>query len=330
MTYENNEKYIAELWINDKEEESFKKSYLRSLIEEYQGHGQGFDADTVDGKHWFQIENIIKEATKDSLKTFKIGNTVFAKTKEQYYIGFEAVKLYDPDIPETPEVRRKLPWSTVVYTGEDGTPKVPDLLEVITQLYNQTYLVSGQTNRYTYQEFIERLSNVEATTNLMDSHIKNGQFNADSVNGLRFYIYTPEQYADLKEKAELYENGNESYNNEYITLHSINNVFIIKTEEEIKNGGYPDGVYPKNPDTQIITKFYQFRVAEAVEEGHTGLYLQYKHGDSDIWNDMCPAGDFLDRDSLIEKIKEILSNREDYTLNSTSLKESLKNVNVND
>ena len=61
MTVENNSKYIAEAWIDNGEEQSFKESYLNSLIEQYQGEGNGFDADTVDGKHWDDIESFVND-----------------------------------------------------------------------------------------------------------------------------------------------------------------------------------------------------------------------------------------------------------------------------
>ena len=56
MTAENNRKYIAEAWIDDGTEEEMKKSFLKSLIEQMQGHLNGFDSDTVDGMHWEEVD----------------------------------------------------------------------------------------------------------------------------------------------------------------------------------------------------------------------------------------------------------------------------------
>ena len=105
MTAENNRKYIAEAWIGNKEEEEFKKSYLNSLIRQWQGHLNGFDADTVDGFHKEDILKAIDDETKELLKSFYIGKTFFSKSNEtiQYFLGFEGIKLYNIQAEDTGE-----------------------------------------------------------------------------------------------------------------------------------------------------------------------------------------------------------------------------------
>lgn len=345
MTAENNRKYIGELWLDDKEEETFKKSYLKNLIEQCQGHTHEFDADTVDTKHYSDILDDINTATKDKLKTFKIGYTKIVNTKEDYILGFDAVQLYNPTGEDTGHVPKTLPWSSIVYDGTEGK-EIPSLYEIITQLYNQTYLGdndSTQTNKQIYDSFVLEVKDYEETIDSLNEaiggKIKDGKLNADFVNGLRFFIYTPEEYAELKEHAEAYENGNESYEKDYKKLHSINNIFIIKTLEEIINGGYPNGVYPYNPDDNIIDKFYQFRVNTEITEDHPKETLQYKHEKTDIWEDMCLLEDFFDNTYLEEEViralakknmLEAVPNTNNYLIEDTFLKESLKHVEVND
>ena len=341
MTAENNRKYIAEAWIGNKEEEEFKKSYLNSLIRQWQGHLNGFDADTVDGFHKEDILKAIDDETKELLKSFYIGKTFFSKSNEtiQYFLGFEGIKLYNIQAEDTEDEDKQLPWSNIIYDDEEGR-EIPNLLDVIRQLYNLTYFgeqYSGITNKEIYETFIERLDSIESSVLAVEGVLAgkidiDGKLNADYVNGLRFFIYTPEQYQDLKDKAKIYDDGEEedyeSYEGYSKKLHSINNIFIIKSRQEIIDGGYEDGVYPYNPDNAIIYKDYVFRVDNAVDEGHEGKYLQYSHEDSSVWHDMCPVTDFFDVEFFTNQIINILDNESNYTLNPDAVKEALTHVEV--
>ena len=87
---ENNRKYIAEAWIENGEDEAFKKSFLEHLLKQYQVHtedGSGFCADMVDGLHASDIRREIEEATEHFLTEFQIGNTAFKQNKKSA-LGF--------------------------------------------------------------------------------------------------------------------------------------------------------------------------------------------------------------------------------------------------
>ena len=97
MTAENNRKYIAEAWVDSEKEQEFIKSYLQSLLEQWEGHGNGFDADTVDEMHWEDIQKTITDLTQGFVDAFQIGYTKISSDAFQYYLGFEAIKLYNID-----------------------------------------------------------------------------------------------------------------------------------------------------------------------------------------------------------------------------------------
>ena len=179
MTAENNRKYIAEAWIDDGTEEEMKKSFLKSLIEQMQGHLNGFDSDTVDGMHWEEVDgddgikDYIDKKVVSLLSSFKIGITLFSGDKEdgQYYLGFDAIKLFDFDYYDKyAESDKKLPWTNVI-TEES---EVPTLLKVINKLYELTFIHGSDdspfsSNQEFYQSFTQsftaKLTDIENRTN---------------------------------------------------------------------------------------------------------------------------------------------------------------------
>lgn len=347
MTYENNRKYIPEAWIDGSEDEEFVKSFLKSLVDQIQGEGHGFDADTVDGWHKADIVNEIEEATKNLLSEFYIGTTKFEAAKNDYiyHLGFEAILLYNEEdgnygeeTYETGIAYNKLPWL------EDPIPsdKVKEftLLDTFYSFFSYT---EGQYQELK-DELLEIWESLGAIEEALDGKIKKdpitGKYylNADSVNGLRFFIYTQAQYDELKRRANLYDKDDEEtfqYKNDYLKLHSIHNIFIIKSEQEIIDSGYDDGIYPDNPDTAIINKYYHFRIEENITdfyqgEEYTGKWLQYSHEDSAVWHNLCPAKNFIDYDTVVEFLLEILNTNTNYNLNSNAVKRALGQIEITD
>ena len=341
MTYENNEKYIAELWIEDGEDEEYKKSFLKSLVEQWQGHEHGFDSDTLDGHHYSEISNEITEKTENLMHEFKIGYTIFTKNFNEYFLGFDAIKLYNMDFDGPTDEEKTLPWETEPRDQNN----IPTLLEVFGDLYSKLYLVmegdeeyeQGGTNRKIYQRIKERLlyceQAINTITELFAGRInEEGKLNADTVNGIRFYIYTEEQYAARKTLADAYEAGTNTSNeaeNAYNLLNNIHNFFIIKTTQELVDGGYDGGVYDFNPDTNIIDKYYKFRIADVSEDDTTKRYLQYRHEDGAYWQNLCETKDLIDSNIIKTNVIPVLTDNTQYTLNSTSLERSLNAININ-
>ena len=383
MTAENNRKYIAEAWIDDGTEEEMKKSFLKSLIEQMQGHLNGFDSDTVDGMHWEEVDgddgikDYIDKKVVSLLSSFKIGITLFSGDKEdgQYYLGFDAIKLFDFDYYDKyDESDKKLPWTNVI--SEES--EIPTLLDVINELYTRTCITKeyqesnregydeieipiGSTNNSLYNDFIKRLINLEKGFGDKIQPIEqNGQvirlLDADTINGLRFYIYNEEEYAALEALASQYieiENDNtedpqsedeptndpqsedEPINDPeveeaYSFLTSIHNVFIIKKKEDLIAAGYKDGVYDNNPDVITFKHGYEFRIItvdyidETTGETKQKKVLQYKYKMGTEWKDVSDAQDFIDENRVSELVIDTINNNTTYKLNETALAESLK------
>lgn len=352
MGIENNRKYIAEAWIENGEDEEFKKSFLKALIDQWQGHLKGFDADTVDGLHGTDITEMITDATKNFIETFRIGNTIFKNNPNilVYYLGFEGIKLYNKNADSTGAEKTSLPWSSVEYDDVEGR-NIPNLYEVFEQLYELTYIGeqnSGVTNKSLYDTFKEyvmgdngiddRLKDIETA---LEGKIIDGLLDASSINGIRFYIYNTEEYEDLKNKAAQYnpdeeDGNNDELKNAYEKLNDVRNVFIIKTKKEIEDSGFQNGVYTHNPDIAIIDKYYQFRVIEDSvydedkKEYVTEKWLQYKYENQTVWTNLCKASDFIDENTIESLLIEILNTNTNYTINSKVVEDALKNIEIDD
>ena len=340
MTAENNRKYIAEAWIDDGTEEEMKKSFLKSLIEQMQGHLNGFDSDTVDGMHWEEVDgddgikDYIDKKVVSLLSSFKIGITLFSGDKEdgQYYLGFDAIKLFDFDYYDKyAESDKKLPWTNVI-TEES---EVPTLLKVINKLYELTFIHGSNdspfsSNQEFYQSFTAKLTDIENRTNeiynLFKPKMIEGELDADTLNGLRFFIYSEEQYEELKTLASQYDSNGENtleIEEAHKKITSINNIFIIRTKQEIIDAGFKNGIYAGNPDILNFSYIYEFRVYVPEEGSEEETTLQYRHQGTKEWMDIAKAKDFIDPKAVAEIVIEQISNNTSYTLNSTPFNKAI-------
>lgn len=346
MTAENNRKYIAEAWFENGEEEEFKKSFLKSLIEQWQGPENGFDADTVDGMHGDEIIQAINTSIQDFIKTFQIGNTTFKNDKFHYYLGFEGVKLYNIESDTIEEKLKTLPWSTSPYTQEKD---IPDLYDVIYQLYELTYMGEdgSVSNKDLYREFKDILEGtdeehqglirrVNTLESVLTENIFDGGLNASSVNGLRFFIYSKTDYNTMKSIAESYENGtdtSDSAKNEYDKLHSVHNIFIVREDSEL-----PSDYGEMNPDTITFDKGYEFAIFTIdmydEEQGKDvptkALHYKYEKASESDWKFLCKVSDFFDEEDLEAKLVKIINETDNYVLNPTSVEIALRHILIND
>ena len=332
MTWEDNRRYIAEAWISNGREEEFKESFLKALVEQWQHHGNGFCADKLDGYHYEDIVQMIEDRLKEVMGEFNIGHTEFRAERESmdYYLGLDAIKLYNNEF-DREDNEELLPWKRTD-TEDLLLEEIPSLASILLQLYNLTYFgeedATGKelTNRETFEIYKQII--VECGAMLQQWYTKydvnTGLLNADSVNGLRFFIYTQAQYDALKASAAIFEaaeeEGYEDHEGDYKKLHSIHNVFIIKEPEDIIASGYEDGIYPGNPDTAVINKYYKFQVANGM--------LQYTHQDSNVWHDICPISDFIDEETVELLLLKILRENQSYEINPDALYESIKHMAI--
>lgn len=329
---ENNRKYIAEAWIDNGEDEEYKKSFLESLLEQWQGHTNGFDADTVDEMHWSDIEEYITNQVKYFMTAFQIGTTVFTANNEdnRYNIGFDGIKLYNFKFQEgLTEYDKTLPWSINAITEEE---EIPTLLQVINQLYTKTFVegTEYETNTDLYNDFNTTLTELSSDVNILNEgfgdKIVNGQLMADAVNGFRFFIFTNTYYESKEALAAQYDpNGNNSKEVEdaYNLLSSPYNVFFIKSLEEIEAAGYSENdLYNNNPDSIPFNHGYEFRIATVqvfnveTEELEDKKMLQYRYKGASEWENIEEAWKFIEQSQVEQYVYNTLENKNDYTLNS--------------
>lgn len=352
MTVENNSKYIAEAWIDNGEEQSFKESYLNSLIEQYQGEGNGFDADTVDGKHWDDIESFVNDELSKYIVPFLIGKSPIGDNNDTltYYLGFDGIKLYLDDNDSYSNEEKQLPWKETI------EETAPTLFEVINELYRQLYLGDNNEfipNKEIYDTFVSEITNrvsemeidVNETSQSLNGKIttqgedENKQYflNADTVNGIRFFIYSKTQYQNLKNLASQYVEGEDNdieVENAHKKITSINNVFIIKEDADME-ASCPDGVYSGNPDEAIIDKGYQFQIIEKeVYNEETDSYetikvLQYSFLEGVHWHDIGPTSDFIDYGEVRKYLIEFLSS-ENYPLSQDAVAAAFNRISSDD
>lgn len=357
----NNEKYITEAWIENGKEEAFKKAYLAQLLDEHEGHGNGFDADTVDKMHYTDILDDIDDATKNLVPSFNIGAIEFNKTNIDSFnekgkpmrIGFDAVNLNVKN-PECNGYQNEevfypdfalLPWQEGYDEYNRNWDKIrgcdgPNLLEVFEDLYKK---ISGRFDEMDGE--IEKFSAI--TRSLSDNvrflrdennNIIGSEINAQSINGIRVYIVGKAEYNNLDDAVK----------------NDVHNLFIIKENET----GFDDFLKARQPNTAVINKYYEFRtvtritnlatnevvdidlkdgsgsVAEILDTTTDPVkiekWLQYKHQDLENWQDMCPTADLVEQQNIEPLLIELLENSSGYVLNNTSLLNSLKGIDFRD
>lgn len=325
MSAENNEKYIAKSWIDDGVEEGFKKSFLESLLNQWQGEGNGFDADKLDGKHYCQIINDIDEKIDGLIPSFQIGNVHFNRDNINsnsgiLRVGFDGVQLNVPG-EDGYEDYQRLPWDE---EGETRSGE-PNLLKAFEELYE---IVDSKLDG-SYQSSIDTLISFKNNLDDSISYDSTGKvlINAQTINGIRIYLKTPSQYQELKEAAAEDENSDEAK-----LINDPHNLFIINDGSSI-----PEDIHAMQPGTQPISSYYQFRKIKKEVEGENGsikeeYWLQYKHSNEydDQWHDICKTEEFIDYETLVTTFIEFMENNANYTINSDSLNRSLNNTNFND
>ena len=339
---ENNEKYIAEAWIDDGKEEEFKASFLQNLLQQKEGHkadGSGLNADKLDGMHYNQIHQEILDITENFLSEIRIGKVLFSKGDGgtlSSFIPFECIQLnvdgVDQFYSNTGEdydnsENLSLPWAESQSTEERI---IPNLNDVFYQIYQMIQDRCTTEDFYTVRDKVDTLESFRETLEESGAINEEGKINADSINGIRFYIVSETQYNNL---------GEDIKNN-------IKNIFFVKPDSEVlsildSNGQpkYPTGNIDNIIDTAPINSYYEFRVANFVsteqnpdvylkgEENYpAGRYLQYKHEYLNQWRIMCHVNDFLDEGALGTNLIDLIETRENYFINPISLSNSLENL----
>ena len=337
MTAENNRKYIAEAWIENGKEEDFKKSFLNALIEQWQGHrddSSGLNADRLDGQHLSYFEEKFDYILSNMIKTFKIGFQMIVPSEpdeiKQYKLGFEAIQLFLPGESGYSSEELELPWeSRETPYAENEIPTLHDAFRLLYEKIQEVMVSKEQYNEEFYEPFYKEdgyISQLNKMSSALHNIDNEGNINAQTINGLRFYVVTQTQYDEYKRDYP------EKVNN-------IHNIFIIKSEQELFDNGYENYIYDGNPDILTPDRYYRFRVMTLEkEEGKFEKWLQYCYDalpdDQANWIDMCKAEDFIDSDyikSLVPpEIKNFIQNDTSYYINRTSLLETIDKIKNDD
>lgn len=327
MPATNNEKYIAEAWIENGEEEEFKKSFLESLLQQVEGEGNGFDADMLDGLHLQDIKDYMEGQYGNRLKEFQIGGVHISNTNIEDHnnyltLGFDGVSLYplNPDGSPQDGYPTLLPW-VEGYTSPQWGNSVPNVLNAFEELYG---IVQDKVNQDDFDEILEDVDEVSSViadlkdnSNLIYDESTFVGLNADSINGIRIYIMTQAEY---DEKAQTNPD----------LINDIHNLFIIKSNETVID----DLLKAHQPNTATISSYYEFRVSsENPDDLNTPLaekYLQYKHADLNKWHLMCPVSNLTDADTIKNAVFEVIEESSNYTINATAFSNAFKRFQIID
>lgn len=450
--HENNEKYVAEAWINDGKDEEFKTSFLENMLQQLQGHkdtdGAGFDADKVDGMHYYDIHKEIIDRTVNLLSEIKIGNVYYNSENNDSELPFDVIHLNVEGHDYYGDNQEKYQLNWAVEPGQDSNHV--NLNMVFAKLYD---MLQAEIEASYTQEEMDTLKETlldpldKFMTDLVEagSVTEDGKVNASAVNGLSFYVKTLAEYNELKktekglaminnqrnifiikdipplqlnELTNEEDNDNTGFTKYYLSLNKIQDldnfkykkgftVGVINTNEDsyidsqkysityednimsfeklgdeedtiedgviisIKTGeedlydltrqedlespfGYIsirndiEGkivIYPydekdeflldQQPDTAIISKYYEFRIAEKQEENEDGLvigekWLQYRHADNEIWNDIAPTKDFVDIETLLQLILSELEKSPNFKISPYSFSNTLDELDISE
>lgn len=270
--------YIGNV-VLDEDNQEMLKQWLLDIINSLQGHGNGFDADTVDGFHATDFataeQGLLAETSLQEGLT--IGSTTLMNTTETQYIRSDGVKidqeLYDAfhGIFNTIDmdtlistliikVYRKL-QADITTLDENKVDKVPGK-QLSTHDFNDHYKDMLDELDIAYIDIL-----CPNSTNPSEQVVKR-VLNAGSVNHLQFILTTEELYAQYTTAVK----------------NAWNNIFIFVDEED-----YPDD-YESPLDCPIETG-YVFRIDDREDE----VWLQFKGRNAKNWIDMIKITDLYNQ-----------------------------------
>lgn len=311
MSDENNKRYIGEVFIDGKSDRLLQE-FLTNLFNSYNGPGKGFNADMLDNWHLEQILDHIDERVNTKLGSITIGQTTFTREDFSKYLQLNDI-IYDIDW---------IPWAQPII-DKDGHYGCEDssLLngenylasDIIIDLYR--YLNSIKADQ---EDFIELKDNYEETADDYQSFKenfdglireveivdKNGNtttrkfFNAQLINGYRIIPITQTDYDALDDKMK----------------HFWRHIYIIVDEV---------------PDDYMDPISYELLSNVEIVFNPQTQYIEYYDGISGDPIQLISLQDLLSGADLSSKIRDFIENTNDIVINSTSLKESLKQFVVN-
>lgn len=261
--------YIGNV-VLDEDNQEMLKQWLLDIINSLQGHGNGFDADTVDGFHATDFataeQGLLAETSLQEGLT--IGSTTLMNTTETQYIRSDGVKIDQELYDAFHGIFNTIDMDTLISTliikvyrklqgdintlNENKVDKVPGK-QLSTHDFNDHYKDMLDDLDLAYTDIL--CPNSTAPSEQVIKRV----LNAGSVNHLQFILTTEELYAQYTTAVK----------------NAWNNIFIFVEEED-----YPDD-YESPLDCPIETG-YMFRIDDRGNE----VWLQYKGRAAKNWVDM--------------------------------------------
>lgn len=329
MSDENNKRYIGEVFIDGKSDKLLQE-FLTNLFNSYMHHGNGFDADMVDGWHLDDFIEYIHKQTDDKLSYIKIGETTFnINNLEQFlnlsdviYNEFQSTEnapwaqaLLDDKNKSRPEINRlDSSFYGDMYSAQDIILDIYAVLDHKKIDAETFYILQKEVNvlkeahqnlKDAFETFIQPFENIirdVEITEIDDQGVEHTKivkmFDAQLVNGFRIIPITQEDYNDLPLREKSY------WRNIYIIVDEVSENYI----DPISYNLFKDVKLVYNHETQ---------------------YLDYYDGISDKPRPLISLVDLLAGVDFSEQISDFVSNNPDYTINTFALKNSLKEMVIN-
>lgn len=271
---DNEKTYIGNIVLDVHDEERLRK-WLNEIIDSRQGHGKGFDADTVDGFHASDFATAFQgQLAETSLQEgLTIGSTLLKNTSDVQYIKTDGVRLNEElitffnglnDESDLIDFLRQMFYDYTAKIGEIDDKKVDKDGDKVLSTYDYDQeakdIVDGMKDYFEMYQCPAGEPGVTAQKKLL---------NAGAVNHLQFILTTD----------EIYETYSDDIKNAW------NNIFIFIDEED-----YPSE-YESPLDCPIETG-YEFRIDTSRPNE---VWLQYKGRLAVRWLDLIKINSLYDQ-----------------------------------
>jgi len=321
MSNENNRRYIGEVFIDGKSDKLLQE-FLTNLFNSYNGPGKGFNADMVDDWHLQDIVDYVDDQVATKLDSIQIGQTVFTIYDNSKFLQLTDIIYSNIEDMPWADLMKKNPsqWDNRIdstlfdddeyylasdiiidlyyfldknkVSQEDFNELVDDFNEVKTDYY---------ATKEDYKDFKKAFDGILRDVEIID---EDGEkkiikfLDAQMVNGFRIIPITQVNYDRLPEEARTY------WRNIYIIMDNVPNDYIDPISYKL------------------------FQEVKIVYNRETG-YLEYYDGISVAPKQLMSLKDLLDGADFSTIINNHLEETTNITYNPVSLKESLKELVIN-
>lgn len=308
-----NNRYVGDVFI-DGATQVLLENFLTELFNRYNGPGNGFDADMLDGHHYKDISDELERLDKEKLSSITIGGTTFDNTTVGAYLSFGDV-IYNNysglpwitgELPEHYTITDALLGLHAYINNQDAKKVDKEKVDENDTSENPRMKVLSDNN------FSDKFKNdLEDLSKLLEDFVdyidENGDthrlLNAGLINGLRLILITQEDYDNLETSFKTY----------------WRNIFIIKDPAEM-----PTSIDYSSPLQYPLEEGYEFRLAkddepadnlqfEFDDNDERDIWLQIRHKWGGSWQNLIPLDDFFANTNINPFVKRVIE--EDASLN---------------